>query len=77
MRTSAAVNEMKTRAARLFPRGDALQHAVEKIERDVTDDLIGVLALCRHVGMSRAEAASILADVWDAPWSRDARTRER
>jgi hypothetical protein len=52
-----------------------LQRAVEKCQRDMTDDLIEVLVLNRHCGMGRDEALSILIDVYAAPWSGDAAKR--
>jgi hypothetical protein len=53
-----------------------VQRAVEKCERDMTDDLIEVLVLNRHCGMTRDEALSILIDVFAAPWSRPAGKRD-
>jgi hypothetical protein len=47
-----------------------VQRAVEMCERDTTDDLIEVLVLNRHCGMTRDEAVSLVVDVYAAPWSR-------
>lgn len=79
MRTSAIVMDVK-QGAFLPPddrTGDRLQAAVEKIERDVADDLIAALVLCRHTGMTRDEAMGILFDTYAAPWSSAGVTHER
>jgi hypothetical protein len=51
------------------PHDFEVERAVETGGHDMTDDLIDVLVLNRHCGVTRDEALSILIDVYAAPWS--------